>query len=180
MKQINLYSLRERFIADHIIFCFNGPIFRSLIEEIGNALKQYLESTDTPTPAAMDVFSVYIELSQNIRHYAASQGYDDTQSVATVVVTGDDHGHYSVAAGNMVELADGRALLARIEALAALDKVQLKANFKAQLRRPRNSSMTGGAGLGLIQIARTSSQPLEARLDELDGNRAFFSLRAVI
>lgn len=180
MKELSLYSLRERFNAERILVCFNGPISRSLIEEIGNALKRYLQSKEVPTTEAMDVFGVYIEMSQNVRHYAASRNYDEIESVATVVVTGDDNGHYSVAAGNLVERADGLALLARIETLAGLDKAQLKAAFKEQLRRPRDPNAASGAGLGLIEIARKASLPLEACLDDLGGNRAFFSLRAVI
>jgi hypothetical protein len=37
-----------------------------------------------------------------------------------------------------------------------------------------------GAGLGLIDIARKSSEPLQASLDDLGGGKAFFTLRATI
>ena len=40
--------------------------------------------------------------------------------------------------------------------------------------------MSTGAGLGLIEIARKSSQPLEANLGEAEKGKAFFSLRAII
>ncbi|MGZ8216024.1 biofilm regulation protein kinase SiaB [Methylomagnum sp.] len=180
MKPNSLYALRERFNGEHILICFNGPISRSLIEEIGNALRSYLQSTEAHASAAMDVFSVYIEMSQNIRHYAGSRGYDDMESSATVVIASDDSGHYTVSAGNMVEMTDGLNLVARVEALAGLDKPQLKAAYKEQLRKPRESESSTGAGLGLIEMARKSSAPLEATLDDLGEGRAFFSLRAVI
>ena len=34
MSSPDLYGLRERFEKDNILLCFNGPISRSLIEEI--------------------------------------------------------------------------------------------------------------------------------------------------
>ncbi|BBL74367.1 biofilm regulation protein kinase SiaB [Methylomagnum ishizawai] len=181
MKNPSLYSLRERFNGENILICFNGPISRSLIEEIGNALRNYLQSAEVRAAAVMDVFSVYIEMSQNIRHYALSHGYGEAEATATVVIANDERGHYTVSAGNLVEMADGAALKARVETLATLDKTQLKAVYKEQLRKPREPGAAAtGAGLGLIEIARKASEPLEASLDELGSGRAFFSLRAII
>ena len=86
METIDLFSLRTHFNRNRILLCFNGPISRSLIEEIGNALRNYLQAENALPAAAMDVFSVYIEMTQNIRHYAQSRGYGDLESAATVVV----------------------------------------------------------------------------------------------
>lgn len=64
--------------------------------------------------SAMDVFSVYIEMSQNIRHYTAAQGYNESDATATVVIAESGEGHYVVSAVNIVEHADGQALVERI------------------------------------------------------------------
>ena len=56
MISIDLFELQRHFNAQRIMLCFNGPLSASLIEEIGKALRNYLESqTDsanasTPTP----------------------------------------------------------------------------------------------------------------------------------
>ena len=180
MQDIDLFELRANFNRSNTMLCFNGPISRSLIEEIGNALKNYLQADHAQPNAAMDVFSVYIEMTQNIRHYAIAHDYDELASSATVVVARDDDKHYVVQAGNLVQKADGEALLARVNALAGMDKIALKAAFKTQLRQPRSESANSGAGLGLIDIARKSVQPLSATLTDVDDGRAFFSLRSVI
>lgn len=180
MDTIDLFELREHFNKSRILLCFNGPISRSLIEEIGHALKNYLQAENAQPSAAMDVFAVYIELTQNIRHYAMAHAYDELEGSATVVVARDAAGHYLVQAGNMVEKADGEALLQRVQELAALDKAELKAAYKTQLRQPREAGTASGAGLGLIDVARKSTQPLSASLAPMDAQRAFFSLRASI
>ena len=180
MEAFGLYSLREHFNAQRILLCFNGPISRSLIEEIGNALKNYLQAEQAHPSAAMDVFGTYIEMSQNIRHYAASRNYGDLEASATVVIGRDGEGRYTVSAGNLVEIADGQALIERIEGLADLDKAQLKVAYKDQLRKPRAGDERSGAGLGLLNIARKASAPLSASLTALADGRAFFSLRATI
>ena len=180
MENIDLFAMRERFNQQRIMLCFNGPITRSLIEEIGNALRNYLSADHAHPSAAMDVFAVYIEMTQNISHYTRSKGWNEQEGGATVLVSRDEDGHYIVSAGNLIEIADGEKLLAAVDSLAGLDKAQLKAAYKEQLRRPRDAAKPSGAGLGLIDIARKSSQPLRASLQPVPDGRGFFSLRAVI
>lgn len=177
---LDLFSLREQFNREQIMLCFNGPISRSLIEEIGNALRDYLAAERATPSAAMDVFAVYIEMTQNIRHYTRDQGWGEPDSSATVIVSRDEQGRYVVSAGNLVNVADGERLIQSIDGLRMLDKSQLKAAYKEQLRRPRGTAATSGAGLGLIDIARKASEPLQATLAPANNGRAFVSLRAVI
>lgn len=118
--------------------------------------------------------------TQNIRHYAVAQKYDDVDSSATVIVAKVEGGGYLVQACNLVEKNDGEVLLARINELAAMDKVELKALYKAQLRMPRVDGSTTGAGLGLLFMARKSAQPLCASLAPSDAGRLMFSLSVVI
>jgi hypothetical protein len=180
MNASDLYALRERFNQDRTLLCFNGPISRSLIEELGNALKNYLE-VDRARPAeAMDVFSAYIEMTQNIRQYARRRGYVDGDSAATVVIARSDTDQYMVSAGNVVDSDEGQRLVQRVQELAAMDKTALKAAYKEQLRKPRVGDAASGAGLGLIDIARRSNGRLEASLSKHDETRSFFSLSVVI
>jgi len=180
MQSPDLNSLREFCNARRIMLCFNGPISRSLIEEIGNALRNYLEADRVQPGAAMDVFGIYIEMTQNIRHYATRMNYGEAEAAATVVIARDETGRHVVSAGNLVEVDDGRALVTRIEQLAALDKAALKQLYKEQLRRPRDTGQSSGAGLGLIDIARKASAPLAATALERPDGRSFFSLTALV
>lgn len=180
MLSIDLLSIREQFNNNHILLCFNGPISRSLIEEIGNALKNYLQADNALPHAAQDVFGVYIELTQNIRHYANRMQYSESEGSATVVVARNAEGNYLVLAGNQVELVDGETVCQRIEQLAEMDKVELKKAYKTQLRQPRGEDALSGAGLGLLDVARKSAQPMVAKLVDTGSDRGFLSLLAVI
>lgn len=174
----DLLALREVFNRERIMLCFNGPITATLIEEIGTALRKYMEGMAESSPAVSDVFSVYIEIAQNIRRYTQLHPQLELES-SSIVVSRTADGRYVVSAGNVVEKADGEVLEQRILALASQGKDQLKAAFKAQLRQPR-SELNGSAGLGLIDVARKATSPLCCGLRPLDPLRSFFSLRVVL
>ena len=178
MEHAELYQLRETYNRERILLCFNGPFRQGLIEELGNAVKRYLQSEVSPPAEVMDVFGVYVEVAQNIRLYAQSQGYDEADASATVVISRDREGHYVVAAGNIVEPHDGVALQQQVQRLAAMDAASLKAEYKARLRQPRNGD---GAGLGLIDMARKGLHGMSCSLHPaMPGPRFFFSLRVVL
>lgn len=180
MDLIDLFSLQQTYNQQRIMLCFNGPLTRSLIEEIGNALRNYMHRENATASSAMDVFGAYIELTQNIRHYAASKGWGESEASATVVIARDAEGRYVVSAGNIVDAADGTTLEARVNALAAMDKAQLKTQYKEQLRKPREEGSATGAGLGLLDLARKAAEPLACSLRTLADGRAFFSIRVVM
>lgn len=170
----DLYDLRERFDNERILLCFNGPISRSLIEEIGNALRNYMKTEQASPAAALDVFAVYIELTQNIRHYAVASQLPGADTATVVVSYRDDH--YHVAAGNLVRIEDGQLLIDKVNHLAQLDKVELKKVYKEQLRKPRDEDSASGAGLGLIDIARKATAPVTPSLKLLENGTGHFSL----
>jgi hypothetical protein len=174
---IDLLAIREIFNRQNIMLCFNGPVTAPLIEEIGTALRKHMEGLEESPSAVSDVFSVYIEMAQNIRRYAQAQSFENEAS--TILISRDDGGRYVISASNVVRHEDGQALVERIQQLDHLDKEALKAAFKTQLRQPR-SALTGSAGLGLIDMARKATAPLQHFLQTLDNGRALFSLRVIL
>jgi hypothetical protein len=74
MEKPDLYELKTCLEEKGILISFSGPFFHSIIEEVGKAVKKYLERIDVEKTAMMDVFSVYIEATQNLRDYTTSRG----------------------------------------------------------------------------------------------------------
>jgi hypothetical protein len=165
-----------------ILIRFNGPFSHSIIEELGKAVKKYLESEDVQKSAMMDVFSVYIEATQNVRNYANRSDLTETERAhlnTGIIVIARQGDHYVVHSGNRVRPGHGAQLLRDLDGLAALDKGQLKALYKEKLRQvlPPGSQ---GAGLGLIDMARKATQALDYSLVPEEDGYAFFSLQVVI
>lgn len=172
---MNLFALKEQLRDAGILISFTGSFSHSIIEELGTAVKKYLESAESQKTAMMDVFSVYIEAAQNVRNYSERTGNGQSDTDASIVVIARSNSRYQVYAGNVVEAADTAALAARLDELAGMTKADLKNAYKEQLRKERRPDGQG-AGLGLIEIARRSSRPVEYSFTPLEGGRAYFSL----
>lgn len=171
---MNLFALKEQLRDAGILISFTGSFSHSIIEELGTAVKKYLESAESQKTAMMDVFSVYIEAAQNVRNYAERTGNGQSETDASIVVIARGPTRYRIYAGNVIEAADVDDLGARLDALAGLDKAGLKDAYKDQLRKQRPDGH--GAGLGLIEMARRASQPLQYSFTPLPDGRAYFSL----
>jgi hypothetical protein len=181
MQLINLWSLHRQFEEANIQICFNGPLTHSIIEELGMAVRRYLENETPGTEKMMDIFSVYIEQTQNVRNYARKKQLAETPALYnTITLTiGRQGDQYVVVSGNVIDLADVSPLVAKIEQLRTLDAAGLKALYKEQRRKPLTDEASG-AGLGLIDMARKTSQPLEYQVQPINDKTAFFTLQAVV
>ncbi len=178
----NLHDLRHTLSSQGALICFNGPFTHSIIEELGKAVRKYLENEEVQKSALMDVFSVYIEATQNVSNYANRDEWRETERTrlnAGIVVIGREGDRYVVQSGNPVRPEDAAVLRERLDRLIALDKAGLKALYKEQARSklgPGSSS----AGLGLIDMARKASEPLEYALVPDQAGLSFFSLKVIV
>lgn len=179
MNNLDLLSLRHQFQNHHIQLCFNGPLSQSVIEELAVAIRSHMERHAEEKSLLIDVFSVFVEQTQNIRNYAAQRAEDseaEHRYSSAIVVIAENEGRYLVTSGNVVLTRDAEALAARIESLRDLDRDQLRTLFREQRRRPRDPDHPESAGLGLIDMARKASAPLTYRVHPLSSDEAFFSL----
>ncbi|HCM25337.1 MAG TPA: hypothetical protein DIC34_02110 [Treponema sp.] len=175
----DLLALKESFTEQGILISFNGAFTHSIIEEMGNAIKRYLEGENLGRGAIMDVFAVYIEQTQNVRNYLNRLSFDQPQRNTAIVVIGNVDGAYVVSSGNTIARADVQDLTRRLTEINALDKDGLKKLYKETLRKPRESDAKG-AGIGLIDIARRARLPLAWSFREIDQDFSFFSLMVTV
>ncbi len=181
MAGFDLFTLREVFADQGVMICFNGPFSHSVIEELGIAVRKYLESAEAPTSRIADVFAVFIEQAQNLKNYTGrdsiAAGEPSQHRNGTLVIAREGE-HYVVSSGNMVRREDVEEVIGKLNALVGLDKPALKAAYKERLRG--SGAQGRGAGLGFIDMARRAAEPLRFSVRELPGDAVFFSISAVV
>lgn len=163
--------------AARILFAFKGTISQSMLTQLSVVLKQQAQEE----PQLNILFGIFIELSQNVRHYSAEQSLDQHgkpygMGVITVSEEGDI---YSISSGNAVLPENAIQLARACESLNDLDKAALNRLYKQRLLEdpPEGSK---GAGVGLIEIARRSDFPLKYHLREYKEGLKFFIINAVV
>lgn len=176
---LDLLRLKEDFTERGILISFNGPFSHSIIVEIGDAAKSYLEGAMLGSGSVTDVLAVYIEQTQNVRNYIISRDLRSLGRDSAIVIISNSEGLYTVSSGNHIRRSDVPALTARLDEVNSLDKEGLKRRYKEELRRDRGPEARG-AGVGIIDMARRSSARLEYRFQGMDGDFDFFTLTATV
>lgn len=178
----HLLEVQSMLRKNGIMICFSGRLSQQLIEEYGDAVKTYLESESRPKNEIFHIFSIFIEMTQNIKNYcsskAGSASCDRIAQSSIVTIGKDDRGTY-ICAGNLVEQPDALSLGKRIDEIANLDKDELKTLYKERLRNSEPQDGVG-AGIGLIDMARKATSPIQYSVTKDADNLSFFTIKAVV
>jgi len=166
-----------------IIFSFSGYLSEEILYSLGNALRHKMTLEDANVNTVKKVFSVFVEQAQNIIRYSAEKLAGDvgkTVELSSGMVTiGTENNRFFIVCANVVLAADEPKLRERLERLRAMDKDAIKAYYKEQLREaPEEQSR--GATIGLIEIARRATDPIEFDFDRIDPESFFFCMKVSI
>ncbi len=167
-----------------ILFFYNGYFSQNIIAAMADAVRHRLESQAEKGSTMRKVFSTFIEMAQNIIHYSADNLTDenarDREMRFGTVTLGRQGESYFVVCGNVVPADAVSHLSEKLNSIRSMSSDEIKAAYRETLRSESESG-SKGAGLGLLTMARDSTQPIEYSFVNLpeEGN-AFFYLRAII
>lgn len=177
-----LTEIQKMLRANRILTSFSGRFSQGLIEEMGEAIKKHMESEERPKNAIFNVFSIFIEQTQNIKNYMSrkenGEAYQSITNSAIVCIGTCEEGYF-IWSGNNLENCDIPPLRAQLEVIAALDKEGLKKLYREQLKKEVAPDKIG-AGIGLIDIARKASQPIQFSFEPIDEKLSFYEIKVLV
>ena len=178
-----LLSLQKKLREDGVLISFSGKFSQEIIEELGEAVKKYLETEDQPKTDIFNIFSIFIEQTQNIKNYCVSKRpigpYEQIANSCIVTIGSTANNGKYICSGNLIVNSDVDKLESNLNALIGLNKDELKKLYKQKLKQELPPDITS-AGIGLVDIARKSSQPLLYSIDNIDEQFSFFTLKAIV
>jgi len=176
-----------------VLFYYAGEFSPPVIAAAADSLKTHLATEDASGPAKRKLFSTFVEMAQNILHYAAgtpaADGSPPAPRGAIAVGRGNGEGsagHYWIVCSNPVDVDYVERLAGKLDAVRAMSLEQIKQSYRAQLRNAEHAhtdSVSRGAGLGLLTIARDACAPLEysfAPTADPSGRTTLFHVKACI
>jgi hypothetical protein len=148
-----------RTIGRHnVLLSYQGAVSNDMIL----FLASIIENKSSLSPKMKRVFGVFLELAQNIMYYSAEVEPSSSEGKpigkGKIMVT--EHANaILVSAANAVAIDTANRMAAQIDELNQLSRDQQKAVFLEKRRKPLAADSTS-TGLGIIDIARKSDQPL--------------------
>lgn len=175
MRQIE--QLNEVFMpatGGTLLIAYNGVFSQEVIVDLGQVICNELGSSASSAVVGK-VFRAFIELSQNILYHSLER--DAAQKgKGRLLLIQNDLGFYLITS-NLIEPDQMGFLKQRIKDVNRLEASELKSIYlvrRRQLARKGN----GGAGLGIMDLARRSSEPLGFAFAPEGEGRLRFYLRA--
>ena len=173
-----IFKLFKAMQRDNLNYIYRGVFTENITDNILALAETNLVKKEDPRALKRKVYNVMVEGLQNITKHQA----DIDESVENnfgVFVLKKENLKYYITTGNLIENENISELTKQIEQVNRLNEVELKAYHKQVLIDGKISSK-GGAGLGLIDMARKSGNKLLYAFENVDEKYSYFYLHTEI
>ncbi|MGD1889435.1 MAG: SiaB family protein kinase [Cyclobacteriaceae bacterium] len=162
---------------ENLLISYKGPVTPNIMAEISKDIRGQL---DNFPQASRKIFSIFIELAQNILFYSAEKiRYAGRTESVGILQLSETANSYIFSCGNIVYTTDVGRLADSCNTINSLDREELRRLKRIQRRQPQ-SDQSKGAGIGLVQAAILSNNPLDIEVYTIDERHSFFSLFVTI
>jgi Mor family transcriptional regulator len=174
--KLDLEAYYKKMQSEGIIMSYKGAATTGLISSMVDIIQTRLSDLEPKMALKKKVFSILVEILQNIYHHF-EEGLTESikEDDAIIFILARNEGGYYINSGNYMNRSEVAALRNRLEEINALSPEELKEKYK-QVLGNGNISVKGGAGLGIIDIARKSGNKLDYKFSDYNDTLTFFSL----
>ncbi len=176
--QNTVYGLFRAIQKDRLNYVYRGIFTEDMTRNILELTENNLLNKDDARALTRKVYHAMVEGLQNITRHQAEIEHNMGKSFGLFALKKEDDRYYLIT-GNIVENSDIESLSAKIEKVNRLDKVQLK-EFHREVMKNDELSEKGGAGLGLIDIARRAGSKLLYAFNKISNRHSYFYLHTEI
>jgi hypothetical protein len=176
----NVHRLYLLMNEDNLGYIYRGNFTDEITENILKLTEANLQQEESRHKIKKRIYSIMVEGLQNItRHQQANEidieKIEETYGIFVIQKMDD---YYFITTGNVVENKNIPPLKELLDKINSLSKDELKEYYKKVLTEGELSDK-GGAGLGLIDMARKSGNKLFYKFREIDDHTSYFYLHTV-
>lgn len=173
-KQKATYEFYDILDVGKMSYYYRGDLTQSITDGILALTETNLTKAQESVKVKKRIYTILVEGLQNItRHQDIA---NERKSFFGVEQTGE---FYFITMANIIESDKVQELSAQLDKINSLEKDELKTYYKQALVE-NELSAKGGAGLGLIEMARKSGSKLLYTFREIDDKTNYFYLRTYI
>ncbi len=173
------YQLYRTMKTNEISLVYEGEVTQEITKTFTSLTEKSLAKSEESNAVQRKVFNVMVECLQNISKHADSLSEDDEKERRGIVMVSKGEDSYNIITGNVIKNEKVPGLRENLEQVNSLDKKGLSDLYKTQMRDGKISDK-GGAGLGLIDIAKKTGSELTYQFKKISDEVSFFILTSTI
>lgn len=158
----------------NVVFVHHGPMDPATLHILLTRAEEASLAAGDGVGLRKRLFNVLVEGLENMQRHTMDPHLDS--GIAVLVDRGDG---YRLLLGNALPVASAALLVHRVGVLNEMEEVDLKEYFLKLLANDGRTDR-GGAGLGLITMARKSAKPMLVHSVPKDEHTAYFALEIAV
>ena len=173
----------ENFLEEDksILMIYGGNFNQDIITSIIKTLEKEFESNCINKGMMTKILTIFIELSQNLLHYAKTDLYSsDIVLSSGKIIFGyeKEKNNYYILSRNIVNLKTKEKLMEKLETIIKLSLKEIKKMYMKLLRNGDNCHCKG-AGVGLYEIAKYAEN-FNYKFTKIEEDKYIFVFKANI
>lgn len=179
IKSSFAFRLFKGMQKDNLNYIYRGVFTQNITDSILSLTESNLEKQGENSKIKKRVFTIMVEGLQNITRHQETEENKGISDIAGIFIIQDKDDRYYITTGNPIYKKNIGRLTEQLNKINSLEPEELKQYYKSVLN-DNIISDKGGAGLGLIEMARKSGNKLVYDFVDLEADYAFFYLNTEI
>ena len=173
-----VYQLYTHLSNFNLSYIYKGDFSDHLNETILSLAETNMQIVNEPSSLKKKVFFIMVESLQNITRHTESSEQVGNDSSSLFIIQRKDKDYY-ITSGNLIDIDKVSPLIGKLEKVNSLDPESLK-NYYREVLDMGEISSKGGAGLGLIEMARKSGNKLAFDFSPVTDKKSFFYFQSKV
>lgn len=167
--------IRDKMMNERLMFVYRGVVTNENSSSLLMLLEKEMENSQFGFIGRKRVFMFVLESLQNVSRH----GDRNDLANMSLVVYSKVNGGYTVTTGNVIPNSQIEGLRNKLDEINHLRINEIRNVYRQMLSNSEFSSK-GGAGLGLIEMAKKTGNKLDYDFLELDADNSYFILSKTV
>ena len=168
-------SIRDKMMNERLMLAYRGVVTNDNSIPLLMLLDKEMENSEFGFVGRKRLFMFVLESLQNVSRHGSGDQY---AGMSLVVYSKTDNG-YTVTTGNAVQAETGKILKEKLQEINRLDPKEIREIYR-QMLSVSEFSDKGGAGLGLLEMAKSTGNRLDYDFISIDSNHSYFILSKTV
>jgi len=179
---MDISGIQNMVEKEGIVFVsYGGFLSQSLISSMTEALEKEAEVNEINMGISSNLFTIFIELAQNMMNYSKSS-HEDCRDIVPggliVVSRSKDFEQYYIHSQNIVSIDDKEKIEPKLIEIQSLDREGIKQRYK-ELRRSGANTHGKGGGIGFYEMAKRCDK-IDYEFKAINEDKYYFHIRTTV